>query len=421
MDLHLLRLIAAALLLAAGSELSAGTPEDVVQLPGIILDSATGAAVPYASITLSGSSISNVSNSDGAFLMKIPSEARNNGQLTISRLGYATTTVSTAEFGSERLVIRMVPVSLSLNAAIVRPSKALDILFTAFESIGKNYPQSPMGLTSFYREVIRKGDSRYLSFNEAVIDINKAAYSGVRGDKAGIYKSRGQMNYSKNDSLLVNYQGGVMASLWIDVAKHPFAGVDIPLVTDVYDFSLGESECMDGNVFYVINFNQKHNVSEPFYRGRVFIDSESYAIGRVEMDMNVEGNPEAVSLFLRHKPAGRDIEIESASHVVNYKKIGDKWYFDYSRICIKISERRKMSLFRTRYQIVSEMAVTDRSPEEKQIDNAGRIRFSDILSNKVSDFADDNFWEGYNTIEPDKSLDVIIKKIIRQLRRRSRQ
>ena len=66
------------------------------------------------------------------------------------------------------------------------------------------------------------------------------------------------------------------------------------------------------------------------------------------------------------------------------------------------------------------MAVTDRSPEEKRIDNASRIRFSDILSNKVSDFADDDFWEDYNTIEPDKSLDVIIKKIIRQLRRHSR-
>ena len=124
-------------------------------------------------------------------------------------------------------------------------------------------------------------------------------------------------------------------------------------------------------------------------------------------------------MFLRQKPSDRNIEIESASHTVNYKKIGDKWYFDYSRICIRVSERRKLSLFRNHYQIVSEMAVTDRSPKEKQLDNASRIKFSDILSNKISDFTDDDFWEGYNTIEPDKSLDVIIRKIIRQLRKRN--
>ena len=64
------------------------------------------------------------------------------------------------------------------------------------------------------------------------------------------------------------------------------------------------------------------------------------------------------------------------------------------------------------------MAVTDRSDKEKEINSDNRIRFADQLAKKVSAFTDDEFWEDYNIIEPDQSVDVIIRRIVRQLRKR---
>ena len=67
------------------------------------------------------------------------------------------------------------------------------------------------------------------------------------------------------------------------------------------------------------------------------------------------------------------------------------------------------------------MAVTDHKDGGIAIDPADRVKFKDILSDQVSDFADDNFWEDYNIIEPDQSIDVVIRRIVRQLNRRNRQ
>ena len=64
------------------------------------------------------------------------------------------------------------------------------------------------------------------------------------------------------------------------------------------------------------------------------------------------------------------------------------------------------------------MAVTDHKNGEFKVESDERVRMRDILSNRVAAFTDEDFWEGYNVIEPDQSIDQAIRRIIRQLRRR---
>lgn len=64
------------------------------------------------------------------------------------------------------------------------------------------------------------------------------------------------------------------------------------------------------------------------------------------------------------------------------------------------------------------MAVTAHNEVPARIGADERIRFKDILSEKVGDFRDDDFWGDYNVIEPDKSIDAVIRRIIRRLERR---
>ena len=106
--------------------------------------------------------------------------------------------------------------------------------------------------------------------------------------------------------------------------------------------------------------------------------------------------------------------IEFFSYIINYKQIGNLWYYDYAMIDIRFNAHRKISLFKTNYSIVSELAVTNRSDNEKEINSDNRIRFADQLSKKVSAFTDNEFWEDYNIIEPTESLNNAIDKLLKK-------
>ncbi|MBR5056599.1 MAG: carboxypeptidase-like regulatory domain-containing protein [Bacteroidales bacterium] len=420
MKRNLVSLIAA--LMACCLSLFAQSGPGYISVTGKVIDAKTKFPVDYASVSLSGTGISNITNSEGVFTLKIPSSGTSGKKITVTHLGYAALIIDVDELASASSStpkkLEMIPVSLKIDAALVKAMNARDLIDAAYSRVKYNYPQKKMGMTAFYRELIRKGNTRYLSLNEAIIDINKAPYRMNNADRAGIYKGRGSTNYNSTDSLLVQYQGGVISSLDIDQVQNPFAGVYYSDIDKYYDFTMGESHIMDNKVFYVVNFNQKDTQGEPLFRGSVFIDSETFAIGRVEMNMNVEGNPLATNIFVKKKPHKSKVEVTSAGYIINYKQLDDLWYYDYAMIDIRFTARGRFSLFKTNYSIVSEMAITDRGDKEKDINSDNRMRFSDQLAKRVADFTDDNFWEDYNIIEPDQSVEVIIKKIVRQLKRR---
>ena len=86
---------------------------------------------------------------------------------------------------------------------------------------------------------------------------------------------------------------------------------------------------------------------------------------------------------------------------------------------LDLSVRRRRSLFRQNYHVTGEMAVTDhRDGRQVVVSNVDRVRFRDILSQKVSAFTDADFWGDYNVIEPDQDINAIVRRIIRQLNRR---
>ncbi|MBR5671465.1 MAG: hypothetical protein IKX11_06370, partial [Bacteroidales bacterium] len=111
--------------------------------------------------------------------------------------------------------------------------------------------------------------------------------------------------------------------------------------------------------------------------------------------------------------------IVSASFIMNFKEGDDGlWHYDYSRTEIVFTARKRYSPFKTTYSITSELAVTDRYPGRLSIESESLMKFGDIMTTKLENFTDPDFWGSYNIIEPDRDIDVIIRRIVRQLRRR---
>ena len=157
------------------------------------------------------------------------------------------------------------------------------------------------------------------------------------------------------------------------------------------------------------------------FNGTVYIETESLAIGRVEFSLDFEGRQEeAAQIFIVKRTPGMRYSVNRADYVVSYRCIDDKWYYDYCRVDLGFNARKQRSLFRTSFTVTEEMAVTDHKDGGIAIDPAERVRFKDILSEQVSAFEDEDFWEDYNIIEPDQTIDVVIRRIVRQLNRRNR-
>lgn len=401
-------------------------PQDSLRIPivyGKITDSSDGHSLAFASVTHVVSGVSNVSNSEGFFSLKLPMEVSPEDEIRVSFLGYVTATLRVEDFSESSPDkphgIRLPPVSFTLDPAVIRSIEPLSLLMEAYDKVKDNYPSFTTGMTAFYREIIRRQSGRYLALSEAVLDINKASYTSFQSDRARIFKGRASTDYRAADSILIRFRGGVVAALDMDNVKNPFAGVWLREVERHYRFAMGEPVLRDGLFFYVVTFTQIDGSEEILYYGRLYIESGSLAIGRIELSLNVKGREEkAAGIMVVKRPPDTRFYITKADYAVNYKRFGDTWYYDYSLMRINLSSRKGKSFFRNNYVITGEMAVTAHNEAPARIGADERIRFKDFLSEKVGDFRDDDFWGDYNVIEPDKSIDAVIRRIIRRLERR---
>lgn len=401
-------------------------PQDSLRIPivyGKITDSSDGHSLAFASVTHVVSGVSNVSNSEGFFSLKLPMEVSPEDEIRVSFLGYVTATLRVEDFSESSPDkphgIRLPPVSFTLDPAVIRSIEPLSLLMEAYDKVKDNYPSFTTGMTAFYREIIRRQSGRYLALSEAVLDINKASYTSFQSDRARIFKGRASTDYRAADSILIRFRGGVVAALDMDNVKNPFAGVWLREVERHYRFAMGEPVLRDGLFFYVVTFTQIDGSEEILYSGRLYIESGSLAIGRIELSLNVKGREEkAAGIMVVKRPPDTRFYITKADYAVNYKRFGDTWYYDYSLMRINLSSRKGKSFFRNNYVITGEMAVTAHNEAPARIGADERIRFKDFLSEKVGDFRDDDFWGDYNVIEPDKSIDAVIRRIIRRLERR---
>lgn len=400
-----------------------GQEAGFITLYGHVSDEETSESLYYSSISLSGTRITNVSNAEGMFSLKIPAGTDPGTVVSISHLGHRTGRIPCSDFKGSTLEhpleIKLPQASLDLDPATVRAIDAETLFKSAFYKVKDNYPSSRVGMTAFYREMVKKGTAKYLVLNEAVIDIDKSAYAKVQADRVGIFKGRGSTNYDTSDTLMIKLQGGISTALQLDIVKNPFLTTNVLEAHTSYSFSMGGTDSYDGHTFYIVNFNALPAIEDILYHGRIYIEVETLAIGRIEFSMDVAGREEEASkALILKRPSNTRFYINSADYFINYKCFDGLWYYDYCRVDIDLSTRKNRSLFKSNFSLTEEMAVTNHHEGSIAIEPAERVRFKDILSDKVADFTDDDFWEDYNIIEPDQSIDVLIKKIVRQLNRR---
>ena len=184
-----------------------------------------------------------------------------------------------------------------------------------------------------------------------------------------------------------------------------------------YDYSLTGVIEIDDKPHFIIEFVQKPSVEIPLFMGSLYINMDTYALTEAEFGFNLADKEAAISIFIRKKPLGMKVVPEIATYRAKYREQDGKLHFVYSRAEVKFKVDWNKKLFNTYYTTMSEIAVTDRTDKEViKFTGKEKIKPSDVFSEKVSAFADKEFWEDYNVIEPDQSIESAIRKLSRKLK-----
>jgi hypothetical protein len=402
---------------AAGDRKKSDQQQPYLTIKGKVIDSETGAPLVFASVAVTDANVAIVTNIDGEFTLKI-GESLLSKNLEVSFIGYKNKLVPIATLRDKgyKNVISLEAAPIPIKEIIVKPVDPYEIVTKTITRINKNYESVPNLMTAFYRETIRKNRT-YVSIGEAVVEIMKAPYANdLRYDNARMYKGRKSMDVEKMDTVLFKLQGGPLSSLNLDLAKNTEDVLTIDAMK-YYNYSLTSVIEINGKPHYVIDFIQKPSVDVPLFMGSLYIEMDSYALTEAEFGFNLSDKAAAQSIFIRKKPLGMEVTPEIATYRTKYREQNGKWHFEYSRAEVKFKVDWKKKLFNTYYTTMSEIAVTDRTAEEV-IKFAGKekLRYTDVFSEKVSAFADPDFWGEYNVIEPDQSIESAIRRLSKKLK-----
>ena len=388
----------------------------VIEVSGKVKNSKNKKPLASAEVSIPFTNIGTVTNSDGFFTLKFPSEKISNG-IKVDLLGFEALTLPLPEDENSRknLDILLAPSGKVLDEVLVLGGDPKDIVASALSKIPKNYSLQDNIFQGFYRETIRKGN-RYISISEAIVDLLKKSYShrDSRGEKVSIHKGRRLLSPKSSDTLSIKLMDGPLIPIYFDAVKngdHLFTNDEI----DNFKFTMKPVATIDNRPHYTIEFKPRVDLSYPLHNGVFYIDAESFTISRVEFELDMKDKNKVVQNILKKKPFGLRFNPIEVSGVVTYKTSEGKSYINYISSTIKFKCDWKKRLFSSTYTTVAEMVMVDRSdsPQVKSqfAESYGKRK---IFSDMVDNYWEPDFWNDYNIIEPTESLEKAVDKLRRQ-------
>lgn len=387
--------------------------DSVITISGIVKDQKSKKKLEYVNISVQGTNIGTVSNSDGEFTLKIPARYKSDN-LLFTHLGYNNHLYPIGGKSIENETFMLTSDSQVLDEVVIRSGDPLAIVREAVKKIDLNYTNSPTILSGFYRETIQKG-KRYIDISEAVMNIYKTSYSqNTDNDGVQIYKGRRLLSPKPSDTLSVKLQGGPNLAIYGDIVKQPYPLLDeesLPL----YMFKMEDPVTINERPHYTIRFTPQAIAEIPLYTGNIYIDQQNLTISRVEYSLSMDNRDKVTRIILKKKPPKLRFKPNEVSFVVTYKTLEGSSRINYIRNQIRFNCDWKRRLFSTSYTVISELVVTDSKPlDMKKAPSKEFFKQNQTLSDKISNFSDQNFWEAYNIIEPTESLESAVVKLKKQ-------
>ncbi len=392
--------------------LSIGAQERMT-VSGTVVSGATGQVVKGANVSGGGQTV--VTNDDGFFLLKSDNTLTS---IIVSHVGYRSQNVKVDGRGNtvDGLRIRLQPTTVQLQEVLVQAySDPRELVDAAIRKIPKNYSRQPELYHCFYRETAMKRQ-HYIMVAEGVVDMYKTGYGHGSGrDRVAIRKGRRLLSPNQRDTLSVKVTGGPVTPVQLDVVKN----LDLLLNEEElrkYAMKMEQPTTIGDRLQYVVSISPQVVEEYALYYGLLYIDQETLAFTRVELNLDVSDRDKATRMMLVRKPAGVRFRPKELSLLVDYHQEGDLTRISYVRTTFRFNCDWRRRLFATAFTACCEMVVTSRHDGDTVEPIRGRESFDqrDAFFDKVDYFRDPTFWQDYNIIEPTESLDRAIDRLLKK-------
>lgn len=378
---------------------------------GTVYDEKTHEALAQVNVSGSKANVSVVTNEDGFFILKtdvMPAD------LQISHLGYKTKRVKVSERNNDVMKIMLTPAAIQLKEVVVWTNDPEELMFTAIRKIPDNYSKQPILYNCFYRETAMKRQ-HHIYIAEGVLDMYKTSYKyNIGRDKVAIRKGRRLLSPKQSDTLGIKVNGGPVLPVFLDVVKNTELLLNAEELSK-YNFTMEFPATINDRQQFVVSISPKIPQPYALYYGKFYIDRETLAFTRAELELDMSDQDKATNSMLVRKPSGVRFRPRELSCTIDYKYENGLTSISYIRNTFRFNCDWKRRLFKTAFTACCEMVVTDMERENVQ-PIRGRVTFDsrDAFYDKVDFFKDPDFWKDYNIIEPSESLDKAIGRLIKK-------
>ena len=376
-------------------------------LTGKVLDQRNNQPVAYAHVGIPEKGIGTTTGHDGGFEFKVPN-IYSDSKMIVSFMGYRTYMKPLPEYKNGS-TIYIEPSTTELVEVVVMEEKAVeDIIRKAVRNIPTNYPSYPTTVLGFYRESLTDDSLRYRYLAEGVLNIYKNSYEKISEGQVSLVQGR-KINLQNPLDTTVNsgLSSGHMAGHRFDFVKNREDFIDEAFFP-VYKYWVESVTTYNDRPVYIIGFDKdkdsksfskksnkwksladrltgkrKNSIKiEGRMKGRLYIEQGSYAFVRAEFGILPEGLKKYDDYPLY---AG---SWNGNNYVINYRKIGNKWYFSDA---LREGERSNGGLYANEIKITE--INTEKSEQIPYLERMARgYQFVDLTGNY-----DENFWKNYNT------------------------
>ena len=242
--------------------------------------------------------------------------------------------------------------------------------------------------------------------------------TGIYGDKVAVDKSRILVSPDKRDTLSVKIVGGPTQAVLLDIVKND----DLLNARELsnYELKMEMPQMIGDRLQFAIRLIPRGDQPYPLYNGVIYIDRETYAFTRFELDYDMSDKLKVTRYILVSKPASLRFTPTQVSLRYDYT-LSDEGIsrVSYVRSIMRFKCDWKKKLLRTDFTAVSELVTTDRHSDAIElIPKKEAFSQRDVLSEQAAEDFDPDFWKDYNIIEPTESLDKAIYKIVRKTDRK---
>ncbi|MBK7873988.1 MAG: carboxypeptidase-like regulatory domain-containing protein [Saprospiraceae bacterium] len=296
----------------------AGYSQDYFIVVGKVVDANNSKPLGYAHVGIPEKGIGTTTGMDGGFTLKVPSQYANS-TLIVSYVGY-TTYKKAINTINDFITIRVKASPTDLQEVIVMDEGGIEnIIRKAVKAIPKNYPTHPITNLGFYRESRTDDQEEHIYLAEGVLNVYKTSYRNDNEGQVTLVQGRKVILQPDVVANHIGFTSGHLAAHRFDFVKNREDFIDEKNFPD-YVYWIEKLTTYQDRPVYVIGFDKAEG-GKGRLKGRVYIDTTSYAFLRAEFEIRPEGLKKYDDYPLY---AG---SWKGNTYTVNYRQIGDKWYF----------------------------------------------------------------------------------------------